>query len=76
MPLPETAQTLAPMEDTPLWTLPRAVPGWALAGRGCLYPGGDTDPKEGLAALALYRGGLGCVIGWEGLPPGSGLEGS
>lgn len=46
------------------------------AGRGCLYPGGDTDPEEGPAALALYRGGLSCVIGWEGLPLGSGLEGS
>lgn len=26
------------------------------AERGCLYPGGETDPKEGPAAPALYRG--------------------
>lgn len=35
------------------------------AGRGCLYPGGDTDPKEGPAALALYRGGPG-LCDWLG----------
>lgn len=35
------------------WTLPRAVPWLGGAGRGCLYPGGGTDPEEGPAALAL-----------------------
>lgn len=43
------------------------------AERGCLCPAGNTDPKEEPAALALYRG---FAIGWEGLPLGSGPEGS
>lgn len=42
---------------------------------GCPNRGGNADPKEEPAAPALYRWGLGCAIGWEGLPPERGAGG-
>lgn len=64
------------MEDTPLWTLPRAIPGWAVLEGAVCIPEATLTQRKGLQPWPYIGGGLGCVIGWEGLPLGSGLEGS
>lgn len=56
-------------EDPHLTLNPTRIPApggtWpGCAERGCLYPGGNTDPREGPAALVLYGGaGLGYWLG-------------
>lgn len=71
-PLPEPAWTLIPEEDPTLDPTPNPTPGstWlGCADRGCLCPGGNTDPKERPTALALYRGEPGLCYWLGGAAP-------
>ena len=56
----ETARPLAPMKDTPLWTLPRAIPGWAVLEGAVCIPEATLTQRKGLQPWP-YIGGAWAV---------------